>query len=866
MYQTKNSKRRNNKQQMGCSNSHELVDVEGHASLLGRCWETQHVGGDRVESRWLPYSDSDNGQRPNYAFTLRASLMNTQSSFLQRHHLGVRKGVDVKVHNSTAVDAVSSDTILQSTERGLGGTVSVSGTMISLGAEFSRVRSAGPGRRSMFLVVVVKLFELELVPSQYKERGYDLHEVDTDIAKKAVREQFGEGIITQVLYGGYLVIDVEQENYEAMRDGLVARAKIGASPAGGGEIGGQFARTKTEGAKALNSSVRRVGGASHLMPSSFTNAPIEKVFSTVDRWIKDLMKNPHRATPISLYLQTYPGIIRHIQRHPKNILDDAIVEVDSRLQQQQGSSGGGVWLGGIGEGVRPGHVAPYNKFYDNNAKGHEAVQQPTGRVNTISGVDQLPYLSAELVYSGSGTEASPSGGMGHTYPGRVAATPPPPLGLNTAALMVPPSFDGGVSPNISPPYVQHTPKPPSGLEHHRTGPPSPMELDGSTEPLGYRETTHAMSGSTKLLFGSPGRAVSSENDGRSTVAGSDDGVGGPAMSGGPLQRQTTVDFSEGPSSSVMLQECISVSNDVFAEVQPSSAGNFHAGGEKGHDDDGSADAFPALPSITVEPTPPPSPSLDSVGSPIGPKAGEGRSPKPAAAAEAGTTTAPPIERALHPSHSIAQRMEENDALWRITSKELSASTRELEETHAHTESLQEENDRLEACLRTLRYSFFPDMDEISADATLDFLEYYLNDPSTLPEAEKDLDSAASWLPCAAVILQHPLSRADVLGIHVGLTDDDAHVLAGFLRGAAKVVGHTCTKINLANNEMTSRGAASVLAACIECCEPCSGSMMTEVDLSGNFLPQSFGPHVPEYSSAVSFIKEKRSSQLKLLVD
>jgi hypothetical protein len=204
--------------------------------------------------------------------------------------------------------------------------------------------------------------------------------------------------------------------------------------------------------------------------------------------------------------------------------------------------------------------------------------------------------------------------------------------------------------------------------------------------------------------------------------------------------------------------------------------------------------------------------------------------------------------------------------------------RELSEIHAVTEAMQIESDALEANLRTLRYTYFPDLDANAADATLDFLDCYLSDMSSLPETEKDLDNPASWLPCAAVLLQHPRSSADVLSIHVGLEDDDAHVLAGFIRGASHVVCRTCTRVNLANNELRSQGAASVLRACIECAAAqdqqngdknhmmIAASKTTEVDLVGNFLQLSFGAHVAAYTEAVKTIKDTYPSRIKLLLD
>ncbi|CUG88948.1 Hypothetical protein, putative [Bodo saltans] len=1081
---------------MGCSSSKceaQLVDID--PSVLGRCWETPHTDGHRVESHWLPFNDSDNGQRPNYAFTLSGSsegrgstsphVYYAQHSFLKEHHLGVRKGIEVKVHNTNSMDAVSSDTILQSTERGVGGNVSVSGTMISLGAEFTRVRSAGPGRRSMFLVVVVKLFELELVPSQAKERGYVQHEVDVDISKKNVREQFGEGIITQVLYGGYLVIDIEQENYAAMRDGFVAMGKVGASPAGGGEVGARFAKSKTEGAKAFNSSVRRVGGDPKLVPPSFTNAPIEKVLATIEKWMKDLKKNPHKAAPISLYLQTYPGIIRHIKRHPKNILTDAEDEVNKRIHQQKISNGGG----------SPAYVAPYNKFYNgpvasspaehnnnnyNNNTG--GISSGHDRAHTISGIEQWPAphqlqqqphlhpqpsngyaVDAPPPPLGGDAFASP---LGYADLAQANFTYPPPLGGGGGALMTsggttssqfssggsdhqhhhhlgpsqaqhhgvhldaaalqghnaahmnganyhhhhhnssaapqrnfgeqslktPVSHDDLHSPTISPPHIINTPNPkPLGADPSFLTPAPPMEpLDGHTQPpfsalaaagsgsdpLGEHHHTLHDRHPPPLHLGDDStdandtqqqhqqHSSSNQSDKQqreSILSGSFD------SNGSPQHRQMTGDFSEPidqPASTLHLAEyadktsgghqdsvVLTNSTDIApidsakaTTVVASGTGDngSHAGNKaqrrtttqqqhvdptssatgspigpskrrnsskllEGEDEENTSDitgngaliSFAAVSSSIVSGTSTPTDSTYS--SPVvADPTNTGGKPF-AVTSDTSSDGAIPVVLPgggvtdlshMRPSRSIAQRLEDNEALWHITSKELSAMKRELAEIHAVTETMQTESDALETNLRTLRYTFFPDLDSNAADATLDFLEYYLNDMDNLPETEKDLDNAASWLSCAAVLLQHPRSQADVLSIHVGLNDDDAHVLAGYIRGASHVVCRSCTRVNLANNELRSQGAASVLRACIECAAAAAAdderqkaaavapdtvmsssgssrpvaSKRTEVDLVGNFLQSSFGAHVPEYTEAVKVIKETYPTRLALLVD
>lgn len=841
---------------MGCSASQEVTIVENHVSLLGRCWEMSHVAGDKIEARWFPFSDSDNGQRPNFAFTVstaelddgtaRAQSNNMQqpsgastgasSSFLKKHHLAVYRGVDVKVHNSTSVESISSDSILQTTEKGYGGNVAVAGTMVSLGAEFSNVKSAGPGRRSIFTVVVVKVFELEIIPAHYKERNYQRHEVDTDVLKKKNREQFGEGVVTKVLYGGYLVIETEQENFAEMRSGIMARAQVGVSPGGGGQVGGNFARSKTEGAKATNSKVRRVGGDNKLIPSSFTNAAIEKVLNHVDAWIKDLMKNPKKSVPISLFLQTYPGIIRSILRPMRNILSEAREEVDTHLQHDP---------------LPAPSIAPYNKFAAQNMTPVTGMPPYTAAMTSTYGTPPPHHghshapsydhhasrLPQPLGFSAHSVDASP--------PSATQATPAP-VGV-PHAWSVAIHGDGREQQVLSPlppPALESTPDPKALVLPQASVAPPPLVIE--EEPTAPRQ--HGMPTVSTRIFAevSPLGVTATASAAPSAARAPASVPDAAKVESSPNSSPLSIAAAKSPDMELMT-------SDVIPPI--------HSCGEDGRSRSVCSNSGLLFDAVGVDAHGTPSSTPERSNSQIVVSVSDGRR--------------------VAASASVAARLEDNEELWNMARRELNATQRELDEVHASTAEMQEKSDALDRDLRILRSTFLPNTELGAVDAVLDFLELFLADPSSFPSDEKEL--SMDWWPCAAVLLQHSKSTVDRLGIHADLSDADAHLLAGLLRGSKTPIGCTCRELNLANNELHSTGAADVLQACLEStityAEEAQKSRSSGaepllplrrdplvVNLDGNFLHSKFGPHVDAYTSILLRIEAQHKDKMKPLID
>lgn len=93
------------------------------------------------------------------------------------------------------------------------------------------VRTAKPGQRTVIAVVVVKLFELELTPDQAIANGFAQNEVD--VTNKGV---YGVGIVTCVAYGGFLVVETTQGNYDALHEEFKLLGGVKVGP-GGGYVG-----------------------------------------------------------------------------------------------------------------------------------------------------------------------------------------------------------------------------------------------------------------------------------------------------------------------------------------------------------------------------------------------------------------------------------------------------------------------------------------------------------------------------------------------------------------------------------------------------------------------------------------------------
>jgi hypothetical protein len=228
-------------------------------------------------------------------------------------------------------------------------------------------------------------------------------------------------------------------------------------------------------------------------------------------------------------------------------------------------------------------------------------------------------------------------------------------------------------------------------------------------------------------------------------------------------------------------------------------------------------------------------------------------------------------------------MEENEAVWTRTKRELVALERELAETQQTTQDLQSESDQLDAMLRTLRRSFLPETDAPGVEPLMDFLDFYLLEPSSLPIGEEALQR--DWLPCAAALLTHPHSKMTKLGIHEDLTDSDAIVLSGFLRCATSLIPGVCTEINLANNQIKSPGAAAIISACVELLAPPGGGSTTDADrrtsslsattttttvlMDGNYLGAAFAPqYCQAYQDAIRTVQSSAILQksLRIVVD
>ena len=301
---------------MGCQSS---KPIPLNTSLLGRCWDTPCIDGKPINdsataSYWFPAEV--HGQKSHKAYSnpgtdVAGVPLYAQDAFLKKNGIRVRNGIRVEVHNSIAFTAISSDTIPQCSASGASEIVSVSGTPICLGEEFTRVRTGQAAQSTVIVVVVVKSFELELTPAQANSRGFALNEVD--VGNKNV---FGVGIVTRVVYGGFLVIELAHDNYDAVSNGLELAGGVEVSPSGG-NVGVGITSESTEADNAFRASVRRVGGDSRLINASFVNTSTENVLVAVDRWAKDLIKFPCRASPINLYLQSYAEVPQDMKPLPQ---------------------------------------------------------------------------------------------------------------------------------------------------------------------------------------------------------------------------------------------------------------------------------------------------------------------------------------------------------------------------------------------------------------------------------------------------------------------------------------------------------------------------------------------------------------------
>ena len=299
--------------QMGCKFSEPQI-ISEHQELLGCCWEADHSHGDvsafSTGGAWYPYDPKDPGKRHCHAFRVQRGVLSAErNDYLNKHNLGVSAGVGCVDRRNVNTVSISDSTIKQCTTSGVGFRAHGSLNYVSLGGEFARAKEAGPGSSMSLTVIVVQCHEVSIDPSQHQHYRYERSPVNTNSVMPNARRLYGEGVVSNVLYGGYLVIETSQENYEAMQRGFAVRGALEVG-AGGGGVDVGFANSKIEGAKSTNFNVRCYGGKN--VTCNFTNCPIEKILKMVDDWANDLLRNRYKALPIAIRLAAYSGIEHYV--------------------------------------------------------------------------------------------------------------------------------------------------------------------------------------------------------------------------------------------------------------------------------------------------------------------------------------------------------------------------------------------------------------------------------------------------------------------------------------------------------------------------------------------------------------------------
>ncbi|KPA78021.1 hypothetical protein ABB37_06775 [Leptomonas pyrrhocoris] len=138
--------------------------------------------------------------------------------------LGQLAGVPAAVRSAALSNARRlSGHLLHSLTVGLGSRKTSRDTINSTGGNASAPpRSSGgfaavrPAAQSVLVALSVSSFTVSIDPFEWQERRYMRYPVDIDGSKRSSRSSYGEGVITDVMYGGLMV--VECSSMEAVRE------------------------------------------------------------------------------------------------------------------------------------------------------------------------------------------------------------------------------------------------------------------------------------------------------------------------------------------------------------------------------------------------------------------------------------------------------------------------------------------------------------------------------------------------------------------------------------------------------------------------------------------------------------------------
>lgn len=198
------------------------------------------------------------------------------------------------------------------------------------------------------VAVAVGCFIASVDPFEWEEHKFTRYAVDVDDSDPSVFEQYGEGLITAILYGGMLVVEanspqaaryLERSVNKLQYDQLSVRCGPDYRPfhttqkedeyqyrvrrrIGGMQLRSFVELSTVEGALLLDfkekdekgkkgkSTTSPISNSMNECSSSVSSAWINRqvALAVVTAWTRDLLRNVRTAQPISLYLQQYTPI------------------------------------------------------------------------------------------------------------------------------------------------------------------------------------------------------------------------------------------------------------------------------------------------------------------------------------------------------------------------------------------------------------------------------------------------------------------------------------------------------------------------------------------------------------------------------
>lgn len=303
-----------------------VVELPDQVEYLGACWLLASNKESLSPSRWFPLCPRTlQGQRGDrqHCFVVSPHLISSKARRKDRYMMEN----NITVHEGLHVCGYTGITISSFRHRDLRNehTIQLGGVHIDV----ESTCHSPMGERPILVVIAVRCAEVHMEPNKYVANKYERVPVRAPPVSFEERQTFGEGCITGIQYGGYLVMEATHDvsslltnlcRTMARRNGWENITIVGERGASRDGAVPEWTSLTAPGAAALTqedlgvvqmttpSEASPYAETLHGLRRSDEPFSLQYALGTMAAWALDVCQRPETWTPTCLFLERYEAI------------------------------------------------------------------------------------------------------------------------------------------------------------------------------------------------------------------------------------------------------------------------------------------------------------------------------------------------------------------------------------------------------------------------------------------------------------------------------------------------------------------------------------------------------------------------------